>query len=275
MQVALVGLPQVPSLLHGNVAEPLRQVAVFRADALLPARVWFTRSEQPLPQLSVAAGQFMGGGGHFGVVVPRQLPRHRHPPPARSSRSPAEQPVVLHTPFTGGKAAQLLLVALPQLPAQLHGNVAEPVRQDAVFDAFVLLPPEAALTGPEQLVLPLLQLSVVAEQLDVQGRVSVGLGLLDSGQAAPPQPGWRQLTIRLRLSLQLPPDSWQGLHLLQLPVCQTPSLGALPVQVRVAGPEQLPPHAVLHVRVCVPCSPQTLVEQALQADQMGPLPVQV
>lgn len=245
---------------------------LFCGVALLPAGVWLTGPEQPLPQLSVVAGQ---DTGQRLVVVPPQLPSHRHPPSERLLLSPAEQPVVLHTPFTGGRAVQLALVALPQLPAQLHGNVAEPVRQDAVFDAFALLPPEAALTGPEQLVFPLLQLSVVAEQLDVQGRVSVGLGLLDSGQAAPPQPGWRQLTIRLRLSLQLPPDSWQGLHLLQLPVCQTPSLGALPVQVRVAGPEQLPPHAVLHVRVCVPCSPQTLVEQALQADQMGPLPVQV
>ena len=245
---------------------------LFCGVALLPAGVWLTGPEQPLPQLSVVAGQ---DTGRRLVVVPPQLPSHRHPPPARSSRSPAEQPVVLHTPFTGGEAVQLLLVALPQLPAQLHGNVAEPVRQDAVFDALALLSPDAAQTGPEQLVLPLLQLSVVAEQLDVQGRVSVGLGLLDSGQAAPPQPGGAQVTVRLRLSLQLPPDSWQVPQPSQAPVRQTPSLGALPVQVRVAGPEQLPPHAVLHVRVCVPCSPQTLVEQALQADQTGPLPVQV
>ena len=117
-------------------------------DALLPAGVWLTGPEQPLPQLSVVAGQ---DTGQRLVVVPPQLPSHRHPPSERLLLSPAEQPVVLHTPFTGGKAVQLLLVALPQLPAQLHGNVAEPVRQDAVFDAFALLPPEAALTGPEQL----------------------------------------------------------------------------------------------------------------------------
>ena len=272
VQVA-VGLPQLGPW-HGTVAEPLRQEASFDAVALLPAEVWLREPEQPLPQFSVLAGQ--SGRGQRPVVVPSQLPRHRHQPPPRSSRSPAEQPVVLHTPFTGGEAVQLLLVALPQLPAQPHGNVAEPVRQDAVFDAFALLPPEAALTGPEQLVLPLLQLRVVAEQLDVQDCVSVPFGLVESGQSSPPQPAaGSQVTDRLRLCLQLPPDSWQAPQPSQAPVRQTPSLGALPVQVRVAGPEQLPPHAVLHVRVCVPCSPQTLVEQALQADQIGPLPVQV
>ena len=214
-------------------------------------------------------------------VEPPQLPRHCHVPPERSRFVPAEQPDALHTPFTDGRAAQLALVALPQFPPQLHGNVAEPVRQEAVFDAFALLPPEVALTGPEQLVPPLLQPSVAAEQLDVQGRVSVGSGLVDSSQAAPPQPGWTQVTVRVRLSLQLPPDSRQELHALQAPLCQTPSLGALPVQVRDDGPVQVaPPQAgdgLLQVRVCLPLAPQAVAEQALHVDQpplTGELPVQ-
>ena len=85
---------------------------LFCGVALLPAGVWLTGPEQPLPQLSVAAGQ---DTGQRLVVVPPQLPSHRHPPPARSSRSPAEQPVALHAPFTGGKAVQLALVGSPQV----------------------------------------------------------------------------------------------------------------------------------------------------------------
>ena len=85
---------------------------LFCGVALLPAGVWLTGPEQPLPQLSVVAGQ---GTGQRLVVVPPQLPSHRHPPSERLLLSPAEQPVVLHTPFTGGKAVQLALVGSPQV----------------------------------------------------------------------------------------------------------------------------------------------------------------
>ena len=57
MQLALVALPQLPLLLHWNVAEPLRQATVFETVALVPAAAGPTREEQPPPQLSVWRGQ--------------------------------------------------------------------------------------------------------------------------------------------------------------------------------------------------------------------------
>ena len=110
------------------------------------------------PQLPVCQTPFTGP-----AVVPPQLPAHCHPPPARFCFVPAEQPLALQAPFTGGEAVQVALEGLPQLPRQPHWNVADPVRQEAVFDTVALLPPGVAPTEPEQ---PLPQLSVVAGQRD-------------------------------------------------------------------------------------------------------------
>ena len=173
---------------------------------------------------------------------------------------------------------QLALVALPQLPLLLHWNVADPLRQDAVSDRVTAVPAGVRPTPEEQL-LP--QDSVVSGQFShVQDRGSLARGLVDSGQAAPPQPGWMQVTSRLRVCVQPSPDGRQSLQSPHSPVCQTPSLGSFPVQSRDGRPEQLPPHpgrGLVHVRVCVPLAPQALAEQALQSDQppsLGLLPVQ-
>ena len=212
------------------------------------------------------------------TFVPPQRPRHCHvavPP----TRVPAEQPVALHAPFCAGETVQLALVALPQLPLLLHWNVADPLRQDAASDTVTAVP-AAVLPTPEEQLLP--QDSVVPGQgsTHVQDRDSLAGGLVDSGQAAPPQLGGMQATLRLRVCVQLSPDRRQLPHGLQFPVSQMPSIGSLPVQPRDERPEQLPPHpgrGLVHVRVCVPLSPQTLAEQALHSDQppfLGLLPVQ-
>ena len=133
--------------------------------------------------------------------MPPQLPTHCHPPLERVRFSPVEQPVALHAPFTDGEAVQLALVALPQLPAQPHRNVADPVRQLAVFDTVTLVPPGVALKEPEQ---PLPQRSVVAGQGDPHGCVRLVGGLLAGAQGAPPQLGWTQMTLRLWLCSQRP-----------------------------------------------------------------------
>ena len=169
---------------------------LFCGVALLPAGVWLTGPEQPLPQLSVAAGQ---DTGQRLVVVPPQLPSHRHPPSERLLLSPAEQPVALHTPFTGpavvppqlprhchrpperlcrwpteqpvalhapltgGEAVQLALVGLPQL-GPWHANVAEPLRQEVLFDGVTLVPAEVSGTEPEQVTPAFAQDTVVAGQ---------------------------------------------------------------------------------------------------------------
>ena len=219
-------------------------------------------------------------GGRQSTVVPPQRPRHCHvavPP----TRVPAEQPVTLHAPFCAGETVQLALVGLPQLPLLLHWNVADPLRQDAASDRVTAVPGGVLPTTEEQL-LP--QDSVVLGQrstVHLQDRGSLAGGLVDSGQAAPPQPGWRQVTSRLRVCVQLSPDRRHLPHGPQFPVCQTPSLGSLPVQPRDGRPEQLlppqPGDGKLHVRVCVPLSPQARAEQLLQADQppfLGLLPVQ-
>lgn len=220
-------------------------------------------------------------GRRQSTVVPPQRPRHCHvavPP----TRVPAEQPVTLHAPFCAGETVQLALVALPQLPLLLHWNVADPLRQDAVSDRVTVVPAGVRPTPEEQL-LP--QDSVVFGQygggMHAQDRDSLARGLVDAGQAAPPQPGWMQVTSRLRVCVQLSPDRRHLPHGPQFPVCQTPSLGSLPVQPRDGRPEQLlppqPGDGKLHVRVCVPLAPQAAAEQLLQADQpplIGSLPVQ-
>ena len=57
MQLALVGLPQLPLLLHWNVADPVRQRALSETVTLVPAAAGPTQEEQLLPQLSVWRGQ--------------------------------------------------------------------------------------------------------------------------------------------------------------------------------------------------------------------------
>ena len=109
---------------------------------------------------------------------------HRSPKNPQAPHGP--QSPVRQTPFTGGKAVQLTLEALPQLLPQLHWNVAEPLWQEAVFDTVALVPPGVAPAEPEQ---PLPHVSVVAGQRDAQDCVSVALGLLAGSQASPPQLG--------------------------------------------------------------------------------------
>ena len=169
----LVALPQLPSVPHRNVADPLRQEAVSDTVTDVRAAVWPTRDEQ-LPQLTLWLGQ--GGSGQT-TVLPPQRPAHCHPPSERSSFTPAEQPVLLHAPFTGDVTVQLALVGLPQLPLLLHWNVADPVRQRALSETVTLVPAAAGPTSEEQ---PLPQLSVWRGQRGhTQSTDSVARGLVD------------------------------------------------------------------------------------------------
>jgi len=138
VQLALVALPQLPSVPHWNVAEPLRQVAVSDTVTDVRAAVWPTRDEQ-LPQLTPWLGQ---GGGGQPTVVPPQRPTHCQLVSSIGFGSPAEQVfrALPHWPFTGDVTVQLALVALPQLPSVPHWNVAEPLRQEAVSDTVTDVP---------------------------------------------------------------------------------------------------------------------------------------
>ena len=176
VQLALVALPQLPLLLHWNVADPVRQSTVFETVALVPAAVGPTSEEQPLPQLSVWRGQ---GAGGQPTVLPPQRPAHCHLVLSMRTRSPAEQvfSALPHWPFTGDETVQLALVALPQLPLLLHWNVAEPVRQATVFETVALVPAAAGPTPEEQ---PPPQLSVWRGQRGhTQSTDSVAGGLVD------------------------------------------------------------------------------------------------
>ncbi len=64
-----------------------------------------------------------------------------------------------HWPFVAGVTVQAALVALPHVPAA-HANVADPVRQEAVFVKVTLEPDWVALAVFEQ---PLPHDSVVPE----------------------------------------------------------------------------------------------------------------
>ena len=98
MQLVLVALPQLPVLLHWNVADPLRQEAVSETVAAPPAAVVGTREEQ-LSQLTLWLGQEGGGGGSQSTVAPPQRPTHCHLSPGRLRQLPTKQPVELHSPF--------------------------------------------------------------------------------------------------------------------------------------------------------------------------------
>lgn len=98
--------------------------------------------------------------------MPPQAPRHFHfhwnELSATSSSVPPEQPfstALLQLPFVAAVTVHEAPVALPHVPA-LHANVADPVRQEAVFVKVTLEPDWAVLAVFEQ---PLPQDSVVPE----------------------------------------------------------------------------------------------------------------
>lgn len=76
VQVALVGLPQDPAL-HANVADPVRQEAVFAKVALEPELVLLAVPEQPPPHSSDPEQGGFGIGSQISLVPPH-APSHRH-----------------------------------------------------------------------------------------------------------------------------------------------------------------------------------------------------
>ena len=93
--------------------------------------------------------------------APTQFHFHWNGLSATSSNVPVEQPLVraLQLPFVAAVTVHEAPVALPHVPA-LQANVADPVRQEAVFVKATLEPDGVALAVFEQL-LP--HDSVVAE----------------------------------------------------------------------------------------------------------------
>ena len=84
--------------------------------------------------------------------VPTQLHFHRDDVSATSSNVPAEQSLVRTSqlPFVAAVTVHEAPVALPHVPA-LHANVADPVRQEAVFVKVTLEPDWVVLAVFEQL----------------------------------------------------------------------------------------------------------------------------
>ncbi len=170
VHAALVALPHVPAA-HANVADPVRQEAVFPKVTLEPDWVALAVSEQPLPHDSVVPEHCGFAFSHW-AVVPPHCPAQFHfqwdSVSATSASVPAEQPfstALLQLPFVAGVTVHEAPVALPHVPAA-HANVADPVRQEAVFPKVTLEPDWVSLAVFEQ---PLPHDSAVPEHRGFSG----------------------------------------------------------------------------------------------------------
>ncbi len=111
----------------------------------------------PLPDDETEIDTFGSLDLEHGSVVPPQVPRqfhfHWNELSATSSSVPPEQPfstALLQLPFVAAVTVHAALVALPHVPA-LHANVADPLRQEAVFGKVTLEPDWVSLAVFEQL----------------------------------------------------------------------------------------------------------------------------